>query len=179
MHAIIQRLRKLRRLPVSNLPLLAKALDVSIEALIGGATKTAAKRGPAPKLQQQLEQLSRLPKTQQRMVNRGRGAGPLMPSVFLQEINEAIPAHAGLVQAVTTADIFATYRHRIPGGDEPYFAGWCRNPKGKTVRPKNLDKTRRCFGQQVRDGCERQNISSCWSPHAAEGVDYFPPPLGP
>ena len=58
-----------RRIPVSNLPLLAKALDVSIEALIGGSTKTASKRGPAPKLQQQLEQLSRLPKTQQRLVS--------------------------------------------------------------------------------------------------------------
>ncbi len=58
-----------RRIPVSNLPLLAKALDVSIEALIGGSTKAASKRGPAPKLQQQLEQLSRLPKTQQRLVS--------------------------------------------------------------------------------------------------------------
>ena len=58
-----------RRIPVSALPLLAKALDVSIEALIGGSTKTAAKRGPAPKLQQQMEQLSRLPKTQQRLVS--------------------------------------------------------------------------------------------------------------
>lgn len=58
-----------RRIPVSTLPLLAKALNVSIEALIGGSTKTAGKRGPAPKLQQQLEQLSRLPKTQQRLVS--------------------------------------------------------------------------------------------------------------
>ena len=58
-----------RRIPVSTLPPLAKALNVSIEALIGGTPKAAAKRGPAPKLQQQLEQLSRLPKTQQRLVS--------------------------------------------------------------------------------------------------------------
>lgn len=47
-----------RRIPVSALPLLAKALAVSIEALIGGSAKPASKRGPAPKLQLQLEQLS-------------------------------------------------------------------------------------------------------------------------
>lgn len=58
-----------RRIPVSVLPLLAKALGVSIEALIEGTSKTTAKRGPAPKLQQQLEQLSRLPKAQQRLVS--------------------------------------------------------------------------------------------------------------
>lgn len=58
-----------RRVPVSTLPLLAKALNVSIEALIGTPTKAASKRGPAPKLQQQLEQLSRLPKAQQRLVS--------------------------------------------------------------------------------------------------------------
>lgn len=58
-----------RRIPVSALPLLAKALNVSIEALIGGSAKTANKRGPAPKLQQQLEQLSQLPKAQQRLVS--------------------------------------------------------------------------------------------------------------
>ncbi len=58
-----------RRIPVSTLPLLAKALNVSIEALVGGPAKMPRKRGPAPKLQQQLEQLSRLPKTQQRLVS--------------------------------------------------------------------------------------------------------------
>lgn len=58
-----------RRVPVSTLPLLAKALNVSIEALIGTPTKAASKRGPSPKLQQQLEQLSRLPKAQQRLVS--------------------------------------------------------------------------------------------------------------
>lgn len=58
-----------RRIPVSTLPLLAKALNVSIEALIGGSPKAPGKRGPAPKLQQQLEQLSLLPKTQQRLVS--------------------------------------------------------------------------------------------------------------
>lgn len=56
-----------RRVPVSNLPKIARLLGVSIEELIGEEAKPG-KRGPAPKLQQQLERITRLPKTQQRFV---------------------------------------------------------------------------------------------------------------
>lgn len=59
-----------RRVPISTLPQLAEHLGVSLEDLIGLPAKRAAagKRGPAPKIQQQLEQVSRLPKAKQRMV---------------------------------------------------------------------------------------------------------------
>lgn len=58
-----------RRVPVSLLPALARALGVSVEALIGENSPTAArKRGPAPQLQQRIERLTRLPKAQQRIV---------------------------------------------------------------------------------------------------------------
>lgn len=57
-----------RRMPISTLPLLAKALGVSIEELVGEAPKPG-KRGPAPKLQQQLEQLQALPRAKQRLVS--------------------------------------------------------------------------------------------------------------
>ena len=53
---------------MSALPLLAKALHVSIEELIGTPAKMAHKRGPAPKLQHQLERITALPKAQQRFV---------------------------------------------------------------------------------------------------------------
>ena len=56
-----------RRMPISVLPLLAKALNTSIEELIGGAPRPG-KRGPAPKLQQQLERVSALPKARQRVI---------------------------------------------------------------------------------------------------------------
>lgn len=56
-----------RRIPVSTLPALAHALAVTVESLIGEEAKPA-KRGPAPKLQQQLERITRLPKAQQRFV---------------------------------------------------------------------------------------------------------------
>jgi transcriptional regulator with XRE-family HTH domain len=58
-----------RRVPISLLPLLASTLGVTVEDLIGvPAARTAGKRGPAPKLQQQLERITRLPKAQQRFV---------------------------------------------------------------------------------------------------------------
>jgi transcriptional regulator with XRE-family HTH domain len=56
-----------RRVPVSLLPFLARALGVSVEALIGEKAPPA-KRGPTPKLQQQVERLSRLPHAKQRVV---------------------------------------------------------------------------------------------------------------
>jgi transcriptional regulator with XRE-family HTH domain len=57
-----------RRVPVSLLPAVAKALAISVEQLIGTASSHPAKRGPTPKLQQQMERIQRLPKTQQRFV---------------------------------------------------------------------------------------------------------------
>jgi transcriptional regulator with XRE-family HTH domain len=60
------------RIAAAVLPVLADALDLDIEALIGVTPKRAQatphKRGPAPKMQQQLEQLGRLPKAKQRML---------------------------------------------------------------------------------------------------------------
>jgi hypothetical protein len=52
---------------VSALPALARALGVGVETLIGEKTQPA-KRGPTPKMQEQVERLSRLPKAQQRFV---------------------------------------------------------------------------------------------------------------
>lgn len=57
-----------RRVPVSALPVLAKALGVGLEELLGESGAATRKRGPAPKLQQQVERLARLPKAQQRVV---------------------------------------------------------------------------------------------------------------
>lgn len=58
------------RIAVSLLPPLAAALTTTVEDLIGApAQRLASKRGPAPKLQQQLEQVSQLPKAQQKFVS--------------------------------------------------------------------------------------------------------------
>jgi len=57
-----------RRVPVSTLPALSRALGTSLEALIGEREQSARKRGPAPKLQRHIERISALPKPKQRFV---------------------------------------------------------------------------------------------------------------
>ncbi len=49
-------------------PVIALLLGKSMESLLGEEPKPG-KRGPAPKLQQQLERVSQLPKARQRMVS--------------------------------------------------------------------------------------------------------------
>lgn len=56
-----------RRMAVSALPVIAKLLGVSLEELIGEPLKPG-KRGPTPKLQQQMERINQLPKAQQKFV---------------------------------------------------------------------------------------------------------------
>lgn len=58
-----------RRVPLSALPELSKVLGVAVEELLGSRQERPAKRGPTPKLQRQLEQLSQLPRSQQRFVS--------------------------------------------------------------------------------------------------------------
>ena len=56
----------IRKVPSSMLPLLAQLYGISVDELVG-LKDTAAKRGPAPKLQRQMEQISRMPRTKQRL----------------------------------------------------------------------------------------------------------------
>lgn len=58
------------RIPVETLAQLAQHLNTSVEALIGTpAAKARSKRGPASKLEQQLAQVNRLPKAQQKFIS--------------------------------------------------------------------------------------------------------------
>lgn len=110
-------------------------------------------------------------------LQRGRGStSKLVPNRFLEEIGAAIPNDIGRTLTITTADVLRIYRRHVEESEKVYFKGWLRNPEGKRVRPENLDKTRRCYGQKVRDSCERQNISSCWTPISAEEVAFTLPP---
>lgn len=57
------------RLLAGALPTLAEQLGVSVEDLIGVRPKrSTSKRGPAPKLQQQLERIQALPSAKQRFI---------------------------------------------------------------------------------------------------------------
>lgn len=55
------------RIAVALLPPLVKLLGITVEELMGEQIPPA-KRGPAPKLQQQIERIQQLPRTQQRFV---------------------------------------------------------------------------------------------------------------
>jgi transcriptional regulator with XRE-family HTH domain len=57
------------RIAVETLAQLAQTLQTTVEDLIGTpAKRRTAKRGPAPKIQQQLEQIGRLPAAKQRAI---------------------------------------------------------------------------------------------------------------
>lgn len=55
------------RMPASLLPPLAEIFGVTVDELLG-RLNGPGKRGPTPKLRQQIERLNRLPKAQQQMV---------------------------------------------------------------------------------------------------------------
>ena len=55
------------RMAVSLLPTLAQLFGIGVDELLGLKNGTG-KRGPAPMLQRQIERLSRLPKTKQKVV---------------------------------------------------------------------------------------------------------------
>ncbi|MES9879576.1 MAG: hypothetical protein ABW185_01690 [Sedimenticola sp.] len=58
-----------RRVPVSALPVLARRLKVSTDELLGEQAKqTNGKRGPASKLQQQIEPVGQLPRSKQKFI---------------------------------------------------------------------------------------------------------------
>jgi len=57
------------RIAAGTLPMLARTLSVAIEELLAEAIPARkSKRSPSPKLQQQLDQISKLPKAKQRFV---------------------------------------------------------------------------------------------------------------
>ncbi len=57
-----------RRIPVSLLPALARALTIETDALLGETVKGRTKRGPASVFQRHIERISELPKAKQRLV---------------------------------------------------------------------------------------------------------------
>ncbi len=58
----------IRKVPASMLPMLAQLFGTSVDELVG-LRNPAAKRGPMPKLQRQIEQVALLPKAKQKFVS--------------------------------------------------------------------------------------------------------------
>ena len=57
-----------RRIPVSTLPSVARALSVSLEDLFGETENAPRKRGPAPKWQKHIDAIAQLPRAKQQFV---------------------------------------------------------------------------------------------------------------
>jgi hypothetical protein len=67
----VRRVNKWSMLPVTALPVLAQLFEVSVDELLGTAARPAARKcGPDSKLQQQIEQIRQLPRTQQTFVSK-------------------------------------------------------------------------------------------------------------
>jgi transcriptional regulator with XRE-family HTH domain len=55
-------------IPAGLVPQMAKALDVSVEEILGVSQTTARKRGPKSQLEKQLEAIADLPRAQQQRI---------------------------------------------------------------------------------------------------------------
>ncbi|MFC3654562.1 DUF6037 family protein [Xanthomonas hyacinthi] len=92
----------------------------------------------------------------------------------MQEIDAAIPSD---YRRPTLADVTRTYGAHLDEADKPYFLGWLDNnltPPNR-VSDANLDKTRRCFGQRIRDICQRTNQSSRWTADPSKARAFVAP----
>lgn len=59
-----------RRRSASALPILARLFNLSVDELLNeSANQASGKRGPTPKLQQQIEHVTRLPRAKQKFVS--------------------------------------------------------------------------------------------------------------
>lgn len=58
-----------RRMPISQLEIFAEALGVSINYLLG-LSEAKSKRGPTTKLQRQLQEASKLPRSEQQLISK-------------------------------------------------------------------------------------------------------------
>lgn len=106
----------------------------------------------------------------------GRG-NPLQPSVFLREIDAALPSSVVSGDRPTRADVVQVYRD-VEEANKVYLCGWRDNDvRGECVSAANLAKTRRLLGQATYDWCKRRNISTCWADDPSREISAGLPSL--
>lgn len=91
-----------------------------------------------------------------------------LPVDFFEVLNRNIPEKFTARPKYRDVLVVASKRRKIEEEDKIYFCGWRRNPVGKNVSEKNLEKTRSAFGDAKAEMCERKNISSCWTDREGE-----------
>lgn len=106
----------------------------------------------------------------------GKGSGrSLDPHEFFEEFNRKIPAHAKPEDTPTPADLVRVYPD-IEESKKIHFCGWFdNNSVGKQVQPKNLNKTRRFFGQRVYEFAVKRNMSTKWTDDPTKAKGFYTP----
>lgn len=128
-----------RRVPVSALPVLAKALGVTLETLIGEADAGTRKRGLAPKLQHHVERINQLrcaPFSSRRVEDFKRN-----PQQFIELAAEAINRCKRL------AVVDGIKYQRL--GDEHYYAQELFEKEELTGYLKNMLNAEKAVHEQV------------------------------
>lgn len=85
------------------------------------------------------------------------------PVDFFEVLNRNIPKTFQRAPDYKEIVKVASKTREIEEADKIYFLGWYRNKVGKSVRDKNLEKTRLAFGREIADISKRTNRSSCWT----------------
>ena len=94
---------------------------------------------------------------------------------FFEEFNRAIPQHAQPDAVPTPQDVARIYPD-IEDALKVHFCGWLDNNKAATtVQPKNLEKTRRYFGQRIFEMAKKRNLSSKWTDDPDKAIRFHEP----
>lgn len=109
-------------------------------------------------------------------LNQGKGSGhPFSAKEFYEQFNAGIPQQAKPDAAPTPHDIARIYPD-IEDALKVHFCGWLDNNKaGTTVQPKNLEKTRRYFGQKIFDTAKKRNLSTKWTDDPGKAIGFYAP----
>ncbi len=90
----------------------------------------------------------------------GRANERLIPSVFLDQLNQAMPRTA-YARSVPPSEVIVRLREDIEEPDKPYFDRWQTRGTGPSKR--NKQKTLVLFGKEALDHSVHVNMSSIWS----------------
>ena len=85
------------------------------------------------------------------------------PVDFFEVLNRNIPNNFQTAANYSSILSVSSATRDIEEENKIYFLGWYKNPVGKFVRDKNLEKTCIAFGREIADISKRTNRSSCWT----------------
>lgn len=85
------------------------------------------------------------------------------PVNFFEVLNRNIPTTFQTAANYSSILSVSSATRDIEEENKIYFLGWYRNKVGKSVRDKNLEKTRLAFGDKIAKISKQTNRSSKWT----------------